>query len=101
MNAYFHLPLNQGESLTDNRLTGNIQSGISFLKEGLSEAIDKTGECISQHIVNPVNNFLKDFTQMDREFKQVQETENEFRLCINGQYLTASDILQMPMEENY
>lgn len=101
MNAFFHLSLNQNESLTDNRLTDNLQSGISFLKEGISDAIDKTGECISQRIVNPVNNFLKDLTQMDREFKKVQETETEFRLCINGQYMAASDILQMPMEENY
>lgn len=100
MNAFFHLTLNQNESLTDNRLTDNIQSGISFLREGISDAIDKTGDCIS-HIVAPVNNFLKDITQMDREFKRVHESEHEFRICLNGQMVTAADVLNMDMEENY
>lgn len=101
MNSFFQLSLNPTESLIDNRLTDNIQSGITFLKEGLSEAIDKTGDRIQQHIVHPVNNFLKDLTQMDIEFKKVQELESEFRLCLNGDYVTAADILRMPMEENY
>ena len=101
MNAFFQLSLNSSESLIDNRLTDNIQSGISFLKEGISNAFDRTTGRINHHIVNPVNNFLKDFPQMDMEFKSVQETDSEFRLCLNGNYVTASDILRMPMEENY
>lgn len=101
MSTLFHLTLNATESLTDNRLAGNIQSGISFLKEGISDALDKTSECISNRLVTPVNNFLKDITQMEQEFKRVQESEHEFRLCLNGTYVPAAEILQMPMEENY
>ncbi|RYD79342.1 MAG: hypothetical protein EOP53_09815 [Sphingobacteriales bacterium] len=84
----------------DNSLSSNIQSGLSMLREGLNNAIDKTGDCIG-NIVTPVNNFLKDFTQIDHEFKQVQQAEHEFRICLNGRFVTASDVLQMPMEENY
>ncbi|MBC7936158.1 MAG: hypothetical protein H7Y86_12480 [Rhizobacter sp.] len=100
MNAFLQFPTDQNGS-SNNSLSGNIISGISFLREGISDAIDKTGEHISNHIVHPVNNFLKDLTHMDHEFKKVQEAENEFRLCLNGKYMTANDILQMPMEENY
>ena len=38
---------------------------------------------------------------MDREFKRVQESEHEFRICLNGQMVTAADVLNMDMEENY
>ena len=84
----------------DQRLSTNIQCGLTLLREGLNNAIDKTGDCIG-HMVAPVNNFLKDFSQMEQEFKRVQETEQEFRICLNGKYVAANDVLQMPMEENY
>jgi len=100
MNAFLHFPADPNGS-SQNSLSGNIISGISYLRDGISDAIDKTGEHISTHIVDPVNNFLKDLTHMDHEFKKVLEAENEFRLCLNGKYVTAQDILQMPMEENY
>lgn len=85
----------------DNSFAGNIQSGLSLLREGISNAVDKTGDCFTHHIVNPVNHFLKDLTQMDHEFKKVQENDHEFRICLNGQYMSAKDVLNMPMEENY
>ena len=100
MNRFLHFSLTSKDHSSENSFSGNIQSGISFLKEGLHDAIDKTGDTIN-NIVKPINNFLKDFTQIEHEFKKVQESENEFRLCINGRYLTANEVLQMQMEENY
>ena len=101
MNAILQFSLSEREVSQANSLSANIQSGFSFLREGLHDAIDRTGDCFSNHIVTPVNNFIKDLTQMEQEFKKVQESENEFRLCINGQYLTAREVLNLPMEENY
>ena len=98
MNTF--LPLLQKDP-ADNSFSENFHNGLSMLREGISDAIDKTGDCFNNRIVNPVNNFLKDFTQIEHEFKKVQETEHEFRLCLNGKYLTAKDVLEMPMEENY
>jgi hypothetical protein len=98
MNTF--LPLLQKDP-EDKSMVGNIQSGLSMLREGISNAVDKTGDCINNRIVNPVNHFLKDLTQMDHEFKKVQEHDHEFRICLNGKYMTATDVLKMPMEENY
>ncbi|RYY64449.1 MAG: hypothetical protein EOO13_18475, partial [Chitinophagaceae bacterium] len=65
-----YLPLLQ-KDISDNSFSGNIQSGLTFLRDGINDAIDKTGDCLNNRIVNPVNNFLKDLTQMDHEFKKV------------------------------
>lgn len=98
MNTF--LPLLR-KDLADSNFSENIQSGLSMLREGINNAVDKTGDCINNHLVNPVNHFLKDFTQMDQEFQKVQETEHEFRICLNGEYIAAKDVLKMKMEENY
>lgn len=78
----------------------SIRKGISFLKDGFSGALEKTEDCITQ-LVLPVNNFLKDMREMEHEFKKIQETETEFRIYLNGRFLTANEVLQMKMEENY
>lgn len=77
-----------------------IRKGISFLKDGLTGAMEKTEDCITQ-LVLPVNNFLKDMREIEHEFKKVQEAETEFRLCLNGRLVAANEVLQMKMEENY
>lgn len=78
----------------------SIRKGISFLKEGFTGAMEKTEDCITQ-LVLPVNNFLKDMREIEHEFKKVQEAETEFRICLNGRFVTANEVLQMKMEENY
>ena len=52
-------------------------------------------------MVLPVNNFLKDISQIEKEFENGGRIQHDFRLCIGGQMLPASDVLKMDMEENY
>ena len=97
MNAYLS---SKFTTLNNQQLTSPIINSFSMLKDGLSNAIEKTHNQV-EHMVAPVNNFLKDLTEMEHEFRRIQQAEHEFRICLNGTYVAASDVLQMPMEENY
>ena len=75
-----------------------LQDGISFIKDEFSSLYNQTGDCLNK-MVSPVNNFLKDPTQIDAEFKQ-----EEFKIAEQS---TSSNIIPLeiallsPMEENY
>lgn len=77
-----------------------IGEGLSFFKEEITDKINKTGEYLN-HLVMPVNNFIKDLTQIDKEFEAERLKSNEYCICLNGQMVPASEVLNMPMEENY
>jgi len=54
-----------------------------------------------QFAVNPVNNFLKNFEQIERELQQEITREGDYFLCLNGELVSAAEALMKPMEENY
>jgi hypothetical protein len=77
-----------------------LSEGTSFLKEGLSDAIDKTKSYVNL-VAYPINNFLKDFTKIEEEFKQESLNEQEYTVCLDGKIVSGDEALSLPMEENY
>jgi hypothetical protein len=73
----------------------NEFSGSSFFKENLQFR----NEISTSGFESPVNNFLKDRIEINQEFRQAKR--HEFCLCLDGRMVTASEILDMRMEENY
>jgi len=56
-----------------------VQDGMSFIKEEFSYLYDKTTTCLNRMTL-PVNNFLKDITQIDAEFRRelnITETDTK------------------------
>ena len=79
--------------------SGDLSTTVNFTQE--ESGAETRGHVLYQRTLQPVNNFIKGFSQIEHEFRKAQEAENEFRLCLNGRYIPARDILEMPMEENY
>ena len=79
----------------------DIGEGISLFKEGHTDKINKKGEYIKNDLVLPVNNFIKDITQIEKEFEAERDINAEFCICIEGKMIPAEEVLNMPMEENY
>lgn len=77
-----------------------ISEGLSHFKEGISTALAETKSYASL-LTLPVNNLLKDISQMEREFREELIKEKEYCICLNGKMVPASQVLAMPMEENY
>lgn len=77
-----------------------ITEGVSFLKEGLSDVIDKTRSYVNIFAF-PINNFLKDFTQIEEEFKKETSINEQYCIYLEGEMVTEADLLSRPMEENY
>jgi hypothetical protein len=46
-----------------------VQDGMSFIKEEISSLYDKTTNCLNRMAL-PVNNFLKDISQIEAEFRR-------------------------------
>jgi hypothetical protein len=63
-----------------------------YLKTSYNEKKEWLAESIS---------FLKDFAQMEEEFRRELTNKNEFRICIEGEMITENEVLSRPMEENY
>ena len=80
-----------------NNAENNEYSGSSFFKENLQFR----NEAINPALELPVNNFLKDRIEINQEFQQARSIKHDFCLCIDGRMVSATDILNMRMEENY
>lgn len=78
-----------------------ITHSISAFREELTGFYNKAGNCISD-MTSPVNNFLKDFTQIDTELNyelskvNVQDDHSPF-----SNFVPIEQALHSPMEENY
>ena len=77
-----------------------ISDGLSNFKDGLAGAFDETRSYVNL-LTLPVNNFLKDISQMDRDFEEELKKNSEYCICLNGKMIPANEVLSMPMEENY
>jgi hypothetical protein len=78
-----------------------ISEGLNSFKEGLTDKLNKTGSYIKNDLVLPVNNFIKDIAQIEREFEAERKNNAEYCICIDGKMIPAEEVLKMPMEENY
>ena len=90
------------------KLDKNLPDKIySFFKEGLNDLKTSVVNAPSELLKLPINNFLKDAAQMEKEFREEVErlnksrNENEYYFLLNGRVLEASEVLKLPMEENY
>jgi len=77
-----------------------FSTGLSVFKEELGDTLDKTAHCID-HVTLPVNNFLKDVQQIEKEFREEMAKSKEYCICIDGRMVPAGEVLKYSMEENY
>jgi hypothetical protein len=77
-----------------------IQDKVSFIKEEFSAFYREPGQCLNR-ISLPVNNFLKDITQIETELLQELSKESPHYLLMNGEMVPVEKVLSGPMEENY
>jgi hypothetical protein len=78
-----------------------IQDGVSFIKDEFSAIYDKTGQYLNKMVL-PVNNFLKDLTQIEAELLQEVSKESQQYICLNGEMVPVEQVLSSHiMEENY
>jgi hypothetical protein len=76
----------------------NIHDGVSFFKDEFSTLYNKTGTYINQMML-PVNNFVKDLSQIDTELQQ--QKSNDPAASGHGHLVPIEEALRSPMEENY
>ena len=73
---------------------------VGIFKDGLTEAYNVTSSCVTS-VMLPINNFIKDLTQMEEEFRQ-EHLKNEGQyICLEGQMIHRAEVISLPMEENY
>lgn len=77
-----------------------IQEGVSFIKEEFSAFYHETGHYLNKMVL-PVNNFLKDLTQIDTELQYEVSKDSPQLICLNGNMVPVDQVLSQPMEENY
>ncbi len=77
-----------------------LQDGVFFIKEEISNIYDKTGQYLNKMVL-PVNNFLKDLTQIDSELQQEVSKESAHLMYLDGHMVPVEQALARPMEENY
>lgn len=77
-----------------------IGEGLNYFKDGVAGSFYKTGDYLNS-LVLPVNNFIKDITQIEREFEAERKKKGEFCIRLDGKMVPASEVLKMDMEENY
>lgn len=76
-----------------------IQDGVSFIKEEFSVFYHETGRCLNWMSL-PINNFIKDRTEIESELLQEVSKESPYYLLMNGEMVPVEQVLCMPMEEN-
>jgi hypothetical protein len=77
-----------------------IQDGVSFIKEEFSSFYNTTGQYLNKMVL-PVNNFLKDLTQIELELQQEVSKDSSQLISLNGVMVPVEQVLNRPMEENY
>lgn len=95
---------------------GLLTENIEKVKNKISNVIDEKREMISENfsyfkselsqiavkvIPLPVNNFLKELSDFERDFRNEVMNRNEFLIMLDGELVTESEVLSRPMEENY
>ncbi len=72
--------------------------GVSLFK-GLFEA--NVNSCSASIFKSPINNFLKDLSQFEKEFRYEHLNCGGYFLCMEGKVLNENEVLSLQMEENY
>jgi hypothetical protein len=77
-----------------------VQDGVSFFKQEFAVFYHETSLCLNRMAL-PVNNFLKDITQIETELLLEVSKESPHYLLMNGEMVPVEKVLTMPMEENH
>ncbi|HEV7782884.1 MAG TPA: hypothetical protein VGO58_16525 [Chitinophagaceae bacterium] len=77
-----------------------IQDGVSFIKDEFSSFYHSPAQYLNKMVL-PVNNFLKDLTQIETELQQEISKESPQLISLNGVMVPVEHALSIPMEENY
>ena len=77
-----------------------LQDGMSFIKDEFSAIYDKTGHYLNRMAL-PVNNFLKDLSQIEQELLHEVSKESQQLISMDGRLVPVEQVLSQPMEENY
>lgn len=81
-----------------NAVSRHIQDGVTFFKEELTNIYQQAENCVTNMLL-PVNNFLKDHTQIEKDF--LQEAINAPERTGGSNIVPVEIALLSPMEENY
>ena len=85
---------------TYNDQKEKLSECVDIFKDGLTEAFNVTSSCVNS-VLLPINNFIKDLTQMEEEFRQEHLKNEEQYICLEGQMISRAEVVTLPMEENY
>jgi hypothetical protein len=77
-----------------------IGSEITRIKDDFSDMFNHAGHYVNSMVL-PINNYLKDFNQIEAELSQEIYKEDTHYMSIDGQLVPAEHVLNRPMEENY
>jgi len=77
-----------------------IGEKVLFVKDEFSFFYDTTEQCLI-NMALPVNNFLKDLTQIEAELMQEVSKDSSEVIFMNGRMVPVHQVLSEPMEENY
>ncbi|HEX7906442.1 MAG TPA: hypothetical protein VF487_21355 [Chitinophagaceae bacterium] len=80
----------------------HLQDGVAFVKEEIMDIYDTAGSCLTKMVL-PVNNFLKDLTQIEEEFQHEINREMQPVKVVNHNcnIIPIEQALSGYMEENY
>jgi hypothetical protein len=76
-----------------------MQEEVYFFKEDFSSFYYESGQCLNRMLL-PVNNFLKDSLQIEKEFLEEISKESPHYMLMNGKMVPVENVLLMSMEEN-
>lgn len=81
-----------------NEAKKQFRDGVTFIKDEVNNIYENAGNCLNSMAL-PVNNYLKDLTQIEAELRQ---EENKASCRANNNNIIPIEIaLLSPMEENY
>lgn len=99
INSFLKQSYDQAKRQVENGVS-LIQDGAAFFKEEFSVFYHEAGLCMNRMAL-PINNFIKDFTQIETELLQEVSKESPHYLLMNGEMVPVEKVLSMPMEENF
>jgi hypothetical protein len=99
INSFLKQSYNQARKQLEGGVTF-IQDGVTYIKDEFSDICDKTGHYLNKMVL-PVNNFLKDLTQIESELKQEVCKDSAQFITLDGKLVPVDQVLSQPMEENY
>lgn len=77
-----------------------VQGNASFFKEEFSAFYNETSQRLNRMLL-PVNNFIKDLTQIEIELLKEVSIESPHLLLMNGEMVNIEEALSKKMEENH